>query len=137
MYRVFKGFHFSIGLLVLTAATAGEPSARNTDKPEVVEITGHGPAVLWRYPRDIESRNLYYGPGGQAHAPRDAFYTFEKEDLNGTNPKFDVIDQDGVKWKVKLGAEARPETVASRIVWAVGYSADEDYFMPVLRLKDG
>jgi hypothetical protein len=64
------------------------------------------------------------------------FYTFEKEDLKGTNPKFDVVDPDGVKWKVKLGAEARPEPVASRFVWAVGYFTDEDYFMPVLRLKD-
>jgi hypothetical protein len=34
-----------------------------------------------------------------------------------------------MKWKIKLGAEARPETAATRLVWAVGYSADEDYFL--------
>ena len=34
-----------------------------------------------------------------------------------------------------MGVEARPETVASRLVWAVGYFADEDYFVPVLRVK--
>src|ERR1700735_557082 len=47
----------------------------------------------------------------------------------GTQPKFDDPDSDGVKWKIKLGAEARPETVASRFVWAVGYHTDEDYFL--------
>jgi hypothetical protein len=53
-----------------------------------------------------------------------------KEDLDGTNPKYDVRDEEGVKWKIKLGAEARPETVASRFVWAIGFHADEDYFLP-------
>ena len=90
---------------------------------------------MWRYPTDIATRNLYYGPGGKAHEPAGTF-TFEKEDLEGSNPKFDVIGEDGVKWKVKLGDEARPETVASRLVWAVGYFADEDYFVPALRVKD-
>ena len=52
------------------------------------------------------------------------------EDPDDTNPKYAVRDEDGVKWKIKLGAEARPETVASRLVWAVGYHADEDYFLP-------
>jgi hypothetical protein len=56
--------------------------------------------------------------------------------MSGTNPKFDVIDGNGTKWKVKMGIEARPETVASRLVWAVGYFADEDYFMPVVHVKE-
>jgi hypothetical protein len=45
-----------------------------------------------------------------------------------------VHDGDGVKWKIKLGAETRPETVASRIVWAVGYSVDEDYFLQTVQV---
>jgi hypothetical protein len=55
--------------------------------------------------------------------------------MNGTNPKFDVVDEAGVRWKVKLGPEARPETVASRLAWSVGYFANEDYFMPVLHVQ--
>ena len=55
--------------------------------------------------------------------------------MEGTNPKFDVHDENGVKWKVKMGHEARPETVASRLVWAVGYSANEDYFLPELHVE--
>ena len=89
---------------------------------------------MWANPVDIKSRDLFYGPGGRSHVPHGTF-RFIKEDLDGTNPKFTVEDQDGVKWKVKLGTEARPETVASRIVWAVGYHADEDYFVADLHVR--
>jgi hypothetical protein len=41
-----------------------------------------------------------------------------------------------VKWKVKLGLEARPETVASRLVWAAGYFTNEDYFLEDLKIHD-
>jgi hypothetical protein len=87
-----------------------------------------GPAVMWRDPTDLESRDLFYGPGGRENEPHGPF-TFLKEDMDGTNPKFVVRDKDGVKWKVKLGIEARPETVATRLVWATGYFASEDYFL--------
>jgi hypothetical protein len=90
-------------------------------------------AVLWRNPDDIRSRNLFYGPGGEKHMPHTT-YTFEKEDLDGTSPKFIVRDENGVRWKVKMGHEARPETVASRLVWAVGYSTNEDYFLSALHV---
>jgi hypothetical protein len=97
------------------------------------EITQPVLTQLWREPKDIRSENLFYGAGGETHEPHGPF-TFLKEDLKGTNPKYDVRDQDGVKWKIKLGAEARPETVASRFVWAVGYNVDEDYFLPEVRV---
>jgi hypothetical protein len=100
----------------------------------VGEITQPVLSELWREPSDIRSENLFYGPGGEAHAPHGPL-TFVKEDMSGTNPKFDVRDQDGVKWKIKLGAEARPETVATRLVWAVGYHADEDYFLAEVRVE--
>jgi hypothetical protein len=123
--------------LVLAAgfSTAGSKTAG--DKPDTSKVAtdGEGPAVLWREPKDIAARDLYYGPGGKAHEPRGTF-TFLKEDSHGSNPKFDVVDQEGVKWRVKLGNEARPEVVASRFVWAVGYFANEDYFVPVLKVQD-
>lgn len=98
------------------------------------EGTQRGPEVLWQQPTDIASRNLFYGSGGEKDAPHTVF-TFVEEDLKGTNPKMVVRDENGVKWKVKLGVEARPEVAASRLVWAVGYSANEDYFMPELRVQ--
>ena len=96
-------------------------------------VVSAAPAVLWKEPVDIKTRDLFYGPGGEKHVPKGPF-EFEKEDMDGTNPKLVVRDPDGTKWKVKLGEEARPETVASRLVWSAGYFTDEDYFMPVIRI---
>ena len=89
---------------------------------------------FWSQPEDIGSRDLFYGPGGPGHQPQGP-YTFVKEDLDGSNPKFVVRDRAGVKWKVKLGVEARPETAATRLLWAVGYYANEDYFLPELNVE--
>ena len=94
-----------------------------------------GAALLWSDPGDIASRSLLYGSGGEKDQPHPPF-TFLQEDMKGTNPKFDVRDQDGEKWKVKLGVEARPETVATRLLWAVGYFTEEDYFLPELKVEN-
>jgi hypothetical protein len=91
-----------------------------------------GTAVLWQEPADIATRNLFDGPGGRAHAPLGTTFRFVKEDLDATNPKFVVRDEAGRTWKLKLGWEAKPEAAASRIVWAVGYVADDDYYLPHL-----
>lgn len=99
------------------------------------EITGPVLTELWRQPSDIRSEDLYYGPGGKAHVPHGPF-TFIREDLDGSNPKYDVRDARGVKYKIKLGVEARPETVATRLIWAIGYHADEDYFLPEVQVKN-
>lgn len=99
--------------------------------PKKADRVAGGTPVLWRDPVDIASRNLIYGPGGEKNQPQGPF-VFVKEDLHGTNPKFVIKDSAGVKWKLKLGGEARPETAASRIVWAAGYFADDDYFVPDL-----
>lgn len=94
-----------------------------------------GTAILWKPVPNITSRDLYSGPGGEVGAPRGP-YTFIAEDLEGTTPKFDVRDGNGVKWRVKLGLEARPETAASRLIWAVGYFAAEDYYLPSLHVNN-
>lgn len=91
--------------------------------------------VLWRDPDNIASRNLLYGSGGEKNQPQPPV-KFLKEDTQGTNPKFDVRDQNDKKWKVKLGVEARPETVATRLLWAVGYFTDDDYFIPDLKISN-
>jgi len=125
----------TVALLLLAAAlnTALAAPGKKTKHPE--ETANAGIAVLWRDPSDIASRNLYYGPGGTEHQPHGP-YTFVKEDLDGTNPKFVVTYTDGVKWKVKLGVEARPETVADRITWSVGYFTNEDYFLADLHVEN-
>lgn len=91
--------------------------------------------TLWTDPGDVQSRNLLYGPGGKEHQPKSTAFTFVDEDRDGSNPKYNVKDADGVKWKIKLGAEARPETAATRLVWAMGYYVNEDYFLPDLHVS--
>ena len=44
-------------------------------------------------------------------------------------------DETGTKWRVKLGAEARPEVAASSLLSAVGYLANEDYFVAELHVE--
>jgi hypothetical protein len=102
-------------------------SSADNDKP-VSKDQIHNP-VLWSDPGKIDERNLFYGQGGEKHQPKPPF-TFVSEDMSGTNPKFDVRDADGKKWRVKLGEESRPEVVASRLLWAVGYFANDDYVLP-------
>ncbi len=92
-------------------------------------------ASLWSDPGDIRSRDLFYGPGGKEHVPRLPV-KFIGEDREGGNPKFDVVDEDGNKWRAKLGPEAQPEVVAARLLWAVGYVANENYFVPDLIVSD-
>jgi hypothetical protein len=123
-----------VALSLLLGLALSLPAAGPAKEKRRPEAQPPGVAVLWTNPVDIQTRNLFYGPGGSAHVPHGPF-TFVKEDLAGTNPKFVVKDPDGVKWKVKLGIEARPETVASRIVWAVGYYANEDYFVANLQVN--
>jgi hypothetical protein len=115
---------------LLLVASVGFSSGKKPE-PAVVQ----GPPVLWRFPEDIATRNLYYGPGGKAHEPSGRF-RFLQEDTTGSSPKFEIVGEDGTKWKAKLGLEARPETVASRLVWAVGYFANEDYFVPQLEVEN-
>jgi hypothetical protein len=122
----------SIGIALLTVIS--HPGIAGDKKDKAAEATEKTAPVLWRDPTDIVTRDLFYGPGGKEHEPRGEF-TFVKEDLDGTNPKFVIKDADGVHWKVKLGLEARPETVASRIVWAAGFFVNEDYFLPEIQIK--
>jgi hypothetical protein len=91
-------------------------------------------AALWRDRGNIESLNNLYGAGGKEHQPAGKF-TFVKEDKQGTAPKFEIVDAQGVHWKVKLGEETKSETAAARLVWAAGYFTDEDYYLPELRIE--
>jgi len=104
--------------------------SEKSDKKEKGESAQEARPVLWQEPTDIESRDLFYGPGGAEGAPDpNGKFTFESRSKAGTSEKIKVTDDKGRKWTVKFGPEARPETAASRIVWAAGYHTDQDYFV--------
>lgn len=89
-----------------------------------------GNPVLWKEPASIETLDLFFGPGGQEGAPDlSGKFTYVGRDEKGTQKKIYVKDDKDREWIVKFGPEARPETVATRIVWAMGYHTDQDYFV--------
>lgn len=125
---------FSLISLTLLAGDSDPGAVKKSGKQHRKEVENtEGPTLLWSDPADIKVRKLFFGPGGEKHQPRGPF-KFVEEDLDGTNPKFVVRGGDGVKWKVKMGFEARSETAASRLVWSVGYFTNEDYFLPDLQV---
>ena len=81
--------------------------------------------VIWQEPFDLESRDLFYGIGGKKGEPdlSDTF-RFVGKVTSGHAEKIRVEDSRNRRWTVKFGEEPRPETAASRIVWAVGYHTD-------------
>jgi len=109
-----------------------KPKKQKEEKKKEAESGGAKEArpVMWEEPSDIENRDLFYGPGGAEGAPdANGKFTFEARSTKGTSEKIDVVDDKGRKWKVKFGPEAKPETAATRIVWAAGYHVDQDYFV--------
>jgi hypothetical protein len=91
-------------------------------------------AALWRDRGDVRALDLLDGQGGKNRQPGTNF-KFIRETKGGTSPKFEVEDENGAKWKVKLGPEAKSETAATRLVWAAGYHADEDYYRPQIHVQ--
>jgi hypothetical protein len=126
---------FVLFLFVLVLAPAISAQKADKDKKKKA-ATKDGAAVVWFDPGDVSALNLFYGVGQKEHAPdADGKFTFVKEDMNGTSPKFDVEDEKGVEWKVKLGEEPQAETAATRLLWAAGYFVDEDYYLADFKVQ--
>ncbi len=122
-----------LGMFVLVSGLGWvEIEAREQRKNPKAERTR---SVLWRNPGAITRRNLFYGAGAPGLAPAAPF-TFIEEDKDGESPKFDVKDARGVTWGVKLGDEAQAETVSTRLVWSVGYFAEEAYYFPQAQIEN-
>lgn len=95
-------------------------------------------AELWVAPGDIARRDLVHGPGGRRLRPAaDARFTVKDTDTTGFSRGYDVVDAAGRKWKVKLGEEAQPEFVLSRVLWAIGYHQPAMYYVERLHLIGG
>jgi hypothetical protein len=143
MVRI-TGFKFAIAaapalLLTTFMVFPGASAAYDSGKGQLVAIFAtlntYMRPVLWREPVDIESRDLFYGLGGRDGAPdTSALFTFVRHSKSGAQKKVIVEDKHGREWTVKFGPEARPETTATRIVWAAGYHVDQAYFVPYARI---
>jgi hypothetical protein len=130
MRRLTLGFQGP--LLVVFSLLVSQPVSPQPKQFHDSKISSVKP-IIWRNPGNISTRNLLYGPGSPELAPVEPF-TFIKEVKSGESPKFVVRDARGDEWTVKLGPEAQAETVCTRLVWAVGYFAEEAYYFDEVRV---
>lgn len=121
---------FTIFLMFILAGTLiAQPKANNlkqqTNTPSIES--------LWQEPKNISSLDLYFGEGGSKNIPLAPF-KYLKKDTSGSQKKFSVEDANGIKWKVKIGEESQCETVAVRLLWAMGYYTDMTYYLPEIQV---
>ena len=115
--------------------TSCMPFARDAEldegkRPPIEELVEPNP--------DIPSRDLFYGVGGRANAPRtDVAYKVLERDDKGASLNFDVEDPSGRKWDAKFGPDARPEVAASRLLYAIGFRQPPVYYVPEWRIEGG
>jgi hypothetical protein len=124
----FQGLLLVVFSLLFSQPVSSQPKRSHDSKNSLTK------PIIWRSPGNISRRNLLYGPGSPELAPVGPF-TFIKEDKSGESPKFLVRDARGDEWTVKLGPEAQAETVSTRLVWAVGYFAEEAYYFDEVRIS--
>ena len=118
----------SLILILLLAAIPSVFSQKEKDKDK--SVPPDAKPLLWREPTDVALRDLFLGPGGEELKPDVSQLTFVKDDQTGYSVKYHVKDAAGRKWVVKAGNEARPETAANRLLWAIGYATEIDYVVP-------
>ncbi len=94
-----------------------------------------GTPILWQEPTDLTSRDLFWGTGGEAMKPDLSHVTFIKDQKGGHSKKYRVRDGAGREWVAKIGAEAQPETVATRLLWGVGYFTEITYLVPSVTIE--
>ena len=86
----------------------------------------------------VESREVFYGPGRAGDVPAaNSTFLFVRDDTTGFSRKFDVKDESGTQWSAKVGPEAQPEVVSSRLVWALGYHQVPQYTVGRWIMKGG
>lgn len=119
---VFGSVRWLVLVVALVACASPHAQPQPAASPDIAE--------LWQEPTDLLQRDLFYGPGGAALAPRnEGTFEFVAFKTTGTNPGYDVKDASGRLWSVKLGIEAQPEVTASRILWAMGFPQPASYFV--------
>jgi hypothetical protein len=123
----------SLLLLIPTLITSSVNLVKD-HKPKEDKPVLQGQAVLWRDPKDINRRNLYLGPGGEAMKPDLSHVTLIKKEKGGYSTKYRVRDAQGREWVMKVGKEAQSETAASRLLWGVGYNTDVNYLVPSVQV---
>lgn len=122
--RMFRAM-LLVCTLVLAFVSASAQAARDRAQG--------GRAVLWESVR-VGDSNLFYGPGGEEMQPDLSSVTFIRKEKGGHNKKYRIKDAAGRVWVAKPGTEARPETVAVRLLAGLGYKTEINYLVPQMTI---
>jgi hypothetical protein len=131
--------HLALLAFVLAAPLALGPGCTQPHvKGDAARVAGKDPAQLWVEPKDLEARDLFLGPGGQAAVPGlEDQYRVTGYDTTGHSRGYDVEDSRHRKWRIKTSEEAQSEVVVSRVLWAIGYHQPVLHYMKSWRLTGG
>ncbi|HEX8000758.1 MAG TPA: hypothetical protein VF528_20420 [Pyrinomonadaceae bacterium] len=111
------------------------PASLVAQKKKTKKAPPTGTPVLWQEPTDLESRDLFLGPGGDAK-PDLSRVTFIRDQMGGGySTNYRVRDGSGKIWVAKLGKEAQSEAASVRLVWAVGYMTEINYLIPCVQIQ--
>jgi membrane-associated phospholipid phosphatase len=124
----FAGLAAAIGASLMTVEVHAQA------RPSRVSLIQR--AQIWS-PTDIAARNLRLGPQGpQAFAPGETVHCrYLDKELEGNSRKFVCRIGAGDDVKVKFGGrngEVEGEVAATRLLWAMGFAADQMYPVKVL-----
>lgn len=97
------------------------------------QSSSSGRNVMWE-PVETAKLDLYDGPGGDEMKPDLSKIEFIKEEKAGHNKKYRIKDGSGRTWVAKLGREAKPETAAVRLIYALGYKTEVNYLVPTITI---
>ena len=121
--------------LILSADGFGQTtkSEKSKAKADLTKSVPAGQSILWSSV-NVAEQNLYEGPGGEAMRPDLSSITFIEREKGGHNKKYRIKDGSGRIWVAKPGTEARPETVAVRLLAGLGYVTEINYLVPELTI---
>jgi hypothetical protein len=134
MTRITRLLTLSLALISILAVhlRPAENPQRQKDAPKDLSAGQH---LLWSDPGDVASYDFKYGIGGVKNQPQPPFQ-FVNEDFSGTSKKINVTDARGTKWNIKWGHEPRPSVFCTRLLWALGYFVETEYFVPKGQVND-
>jgi hypothetical protein len=116
------------------AEAAGRQSSGSTTRkvPAAVRDEALSRAQVWRQPAMPVSTAHLGNPTG---TPSQLECSFKLSEPSGTTPKFDCVDAEGDKLKIKygLGGELPAEAAATRLLTALGFGADSITLVEKLR----
>ena len=84
---------------------------------------------IWHDVHTEEANDLRFGPGRCGVRPGSLPFEFVEELLTGSHPSVSVRDRKDRLWRVKWGAEAKPEAFCVRFAAACGYFAEVTHYV--------